>query len=468
MVTIRMAIKPYIYIDDKGKTRVDLQRLTQYIKDTYYAKVSDKGNVFVYNDNYYTKLSTREMRGLIKELMPPETRYFKDWEAVSKEFEDSLTEVREDDFDNDEKRINFLNGILNLDTGELEEHTPNYLSIRQVQCNYVKALTLDDAPTFKGFIEFLTGKGLLGGDDKAMDFLMEYMGAIFSNSKGWRWKRLLLLIGVGHSGKSQLRELTMNLVGKEHCITIGMDKLQERFGPATLYQRRMAGDGDMAFVPLAEINLIKQLTGGDSIYAEFKGKDGFSFRYDGFLWFNANQRPFFRGDRMSHVYDRFIIVKCPFPVPEDKRNPHILDKMMEEKEAIVSVCIERFNQARKKGYKFTMSENMRAEREDYVIGNNTLLSFVNDCCKIAETKEEYIQRSYFNNAYKRYCSANNIQPERLKDVKALLEEHFKIAAKKKDGHYIYHLTIDENAVDELNMKEEAMVQYANKLSNKTK
>ena len=109
-------------------------------------------------------------------------------------------------------------------------------------------------------------------------------------------------MGAGNTGKTQLRELTMNLLGRDNCVSIDMKKINERFGAAQLYQKRLAGSGDMSTVEISEMAVIKNLTGGDSLFAEYKGKDGFSFRYDGLLWFNANALPHFRGDRGEHVF----------------------------------------------------------------------------------------------------------------------------------------------------------------------
>ena len=129
----------------------------------------------------------------------------------------------------------------------------------------------------------------------------------------------------------------------------------------------------MGFVTIDEVNTLKNLTGGDNLFAEFKGKDGFSFVYDGLLWFNTNKLPYFRRDRGKHVYERFMIVRCPNIIPKEKRDPQLLDKLLNEKEAIVSVAIEYLKQAIERGYQFTESEFMTCERDDYEIENNSLL-----------------------------------------------------------------------------------------------
>lgn len=77
---------------------------------------------------------------------------------------------------------------------------------------------------------------------------------------------------------------------------------------------------------IAELDVIKQLTGGDTLMMEFKGKTGFPYVYDGFLLSNANCLPYFRGDRGMHVYNRFLIVECNNVIPKEKQDLLLLDK----------------------------------------------------------------------------------------------------------------------------------------------
>ncbi len=89
-------------------------------------------------------------------------------------------------------------------------------------------------------------------------FLLEFIGAIISNVKGWRFKKLLLLVGEGNTGKTQLREFVVNLLGKCNCISMDMAKLNERFASALLWRKRLAGSGDMGFVTIDEVNTLKK------------------------------------------------------------------------------------------------------------------------------------------------------------------------------------------------------------------
>lgn len=432
----------WLYIDQNGSLKVATQRLYSYMKENLKLKISDKGNIFLYENNVYRQLSVREFKAMIKSYMPIDTRTHKDWEAIWKEFCTDNPDIKETDFDSDENIIGFQNGVLKLDSGELTEYSEDLLLTRVVNCKYIPNKTLDESPIFKSYIETLCDY-----NDLEIDFLLEYMGAILSNVNGWRFKKLLLLVGYGNTGKTQIRELTMNLLGRNYCVSIDMKKINERFGAVQLYRKRLAGSGDMSTVEIAEMNVIKNLTGGDSLFAEYKGKDGFSFRYDGFLWFNANELPHFRGDRGKHVYERFAIILCENIIPKHLRDPEILDKMMKEKDIIASVAVDKFKLAVDRGYKFSISAEMQHNVDNYRIENNSLLMFIKDCCIVKKDNFE-TKRSDFNSLYKKWCSNNRVLPERDRDIGKQLKETLQIEARKTKGYYYYPIEIKEEILIE--------------------
>lgn len=263
----------WIIFTNEGSIKVSSQILYKHLKEDLKLKISDKGNYFLFEKGIYRKISTREFKFIIKSHIPIELRKPKDWNSVWEEFNTDEPNVIESDFNSDENIIGFENGVLKLDTGKIVDYDETMLLTRRVACKYIPNKTLDDAPIFKKYLE-----NLCNNNNVQMDFLLEYIGAILSNVKGWRFKTLLILVGEGNTGKTQIREVTMNLLGREHCVSIDMKKLNERFGASQLYSKRLAGSGDMSTVEIEEMNIIKNLTGGDSLFAEFKGKDEITFR----------------------------------------------------------------------------------------------------------------------------------------------------------------------------------------------
>lgn len=435
----------WIYIGTNGEQKISRQRLYIHLKENLKLKITDKGNLFLYEDKIYKRLSVRDFKAMIKSYMPVEIRSEPDWEAVWKEFCTDKPDLKETDFDSDENIIGFENGVLELDSGELKEYSEDILLTRIVPCKYYPNKSLDEAPVFKSYLETLCDN-----NEVEMDFLLEYIGGILSHVKGWRFKKMLELVGDGNTGKTQLRELTMNLLGREHSVSIDMKKINERFGAVQLYRKRLAGSGDMSTVEIAEMNVIKNLTGGDSLFAEYKGKDGFSFRYDGFLWFNANKLPHFRGDRGQHVYERFAIIQCHNIIPKEKRDPQLLDKIMAEKNVIASVAVDKFKKAIERGYKFSESSEMRNSIINYQVENNSLLAFIKDCCCF-DFNSRGTKRSDFNKVYKKWCVANRMLPERDREIGKQLEEYYQITTKKVNGYFYYPIEISDDVLKEMDI-----------------
>ena len=160
---------------------------------------------------------------------------------------------------------------------------------------------------------------LTSGDKAIENLLLEFMGVCLSNVKGHRMKKALFMVGKGDTGKSQLKALTERLLGSGNFIGMDLKEIESRFGTANIYNKRLAGSSDMSFMTVGELRIFKQCTGGDSIFAEYKGQNGFEFIYKGLFWFCMNRLPKFGGDDGQWVYDRIMQVNCNHIVPKDKQ-----------------------------------------------------------------------------------------------------------------------------------------------------
>ena len=296
---------------------------------------------------------------------------------------------------------------------------------------------MEDAPIFSAFLDELTI-----GDNIDRTFLLEYIGAILSNVPGYRFKKLLILHGPGNTGKSQLRNLVEWLIGPQNHHSIDLTRLCEKFGPAQLYGKRLAGSGEMSSAKIDEIAILKELTGGDDINGENKHKSSFTFRFSGYLWFNCNDLPKFSGDHGKHVFERFCIIQCMNVIPPEKQDSLLLDKMKAEREAIVSAALKCFKEVIKRGYKFTESESMSIAREEYAesLSSETVTSFVRECCDLTKGRAK---RSDVYHAYEAWCSAKGKHGKTKFEFFSELASSFGIYP-RKSGEYYFPLTLKSN------------------------
>lgn len=191
---------------------------------------------------------------------------------------------------------------------------------------------------------------------------------------------------------------------------------------------------------MPEVDKIKELTGNDHINMELKYQNSFTAQFRGFMWFNCNDLPAFSGDKGEHVYSRFLIVSCDNVVPDNQRDPELLEKLLAEKEIIVSVAIQYLQQAIKRDYKFTESERTIKNREDYKIRNDSLKLFLQECCVIGQGR---VITSVFKEKYKNWCRDNRLEPEPANNINHILTNEYGVVKGKSYSDY-YELTIKVN------------------------
>ena len=308
--------------------------------------------------------------------------------------------------DTNEDIINFQNGLLNIKTWELEPHTSEELTTIQLPCDYDPSEI--NAPVFMQFINDLTE-----GDSEKADFLLQFMSICISNLKAPRFKKALFMVGKGNTGKSQLKKLIEKLLGPENYANIDLKDLEGRWGTARMYGKRLTGCNDMQFAAMPELNVFKQITGGDTIKAEFKGGQLFDFIYNGVMWFCTNKMPKFGGDKGEHVYNRIIILECNNVIPEEKQNKFLVDEMYEERSAIINILLTYLKTLQENNYILPEPSASKQAKEGYVIENNSVHRFYYDCCcqrpqdSRGNIQYDSVTTKVMYDTYVKWCRDNN-------------------------------------------------------------
>ncbi len=370
----------FIKFNDEGAAYVFAPLLAKWTREhLHYILVRDSGKqalqIYVYEEGFY-KLNAPEMlKGAIKRYIAEYDEELVTMGKVNEAYNQIITDlnyVSQDELDSNEHLINFKNCLLRIDNQTTVPHTPAVLSTIQIPCQWTGKPS--PTPVFDRFISTLTN-----GDKAKQQLLLEFMGACISNIKGWRMKKALFMVGDGDTGKSQLKSLVERLLGKRNFIGIDLKEVEARFGTGAIYGTRLAGSSDMSFLSVDELKTFKKITGGDSLFAEFKGQQGFEYTYNGLLWFCTNRLPKFGGDDGQWVYDRIMVVKCPNVIPKDKQDKTLLDKLYAEREGIVYKAVKALQTVISNGYRFSEPESVTQARNAYLTENNTVISFFDEC-----------------------------------------------------------------------------------------
>lgn len=249
--------------------------------------------------------------------------------------------------------INFRNGLLDWKTGELIDHDPQILSTVQMGCDWEPEA---ECPDFHGFLSTV-----LNEDDHGR--FWEITGYLMMS--GNPLHRAILLHGGGRNGKgATLRTWLALLGGKENVSSIPLHTLaSNRFATAQLLGKIANIGGDIDSTYIAETGRIKEITGGDTVYAENKGENGFSFEVWAVPVFSANELPA-TGDASTGFSERFEVV--PFPNYIGDRVDPTLEPRIQAPESLAGIAVAgvealRVLMARRS---FVSSVSARAAKEE--------------------------------------------------------------------------------------------------------
>ncbi|MEE1017267.1 MAG: phage/plasmid primase, P4 family [Ruminococcus sp.] len=398
--------------ETNGQPYVVVPALAQHVRDNMkYLLVRDSGKhgllKYVYEGGVYKLYADEMFKGCIKQFVEDYDPELVKINQINEAFQHIITDrnyIGQDDLNSHEDIINFRNGLLvvTADRLELIPHTPDLYSTIQIPCDWMGERR--DTPVFSEYIKTLTN-----GDKDTARLLMQFMGACLSNIKGWRMKKSLFLVGDGNTGKSQLKSLVEKMLGKGNYTGIDLSEIEARFGTGTIYGTRLAGSSDMSFMTVGELKAFKLLTGGDSVFAEFKGLPAFEYKYSGLLWFCMNRLPKFGGDDGKWVYDRIMVVNCPNVIPPEKQDKMLLEKMYAEREGIIYLAVKALQKVIKNGYFYDEPETVTQAREKYMSENNTVISFFEECMtrRLSDTIRDKATTGKVYEVYRAWCCDNN-------------------------------------------------------------
>lgn len=316
--------------------------------------------------------------------------------------------ISESEVNSDEALINFRNGLFNWKTEKFLQHTSEIRTTVQINAEYIpgKTYTLaDDAPVFEKYLNDLTE-----GNEEKKQLLLEYIGACISNVRGYKYKKVLFLIGASDSGKSQFLRLICELLGNENFAAVNFKNLDDRFQTSNIYGKRLVCAADTLFDKNRTNGYFMNMSGGDALPIEYKGHQPFNAVFNGFMLFSSNIMPTWSGNETQAAYNRMLCVKCDNSIPKEQQDSELLDKMMKERNAIVYLALEKFKKTVANGYRFTIPAESAAVVAEIRRYNNPVIDFFESCCTRYEDADTNIEhcckRSVVHDIFRDWCKQN--------------------------------------------------------------
>jgi len=319
--------------------------------------------------------------------------------------------------------LNLSNGMLNWKTGELAPHDPKYFSTVQIPYAWnpdAKCPTVDD------FIEKAIHSDLI-------DLIWEIIGICIFTGIGFQIA--ILLCGEGRNGKGTILRLIEKLIPAEFVAHVELQNLQkDKFAKAQLFGKIVSIVGDMSSKTLYDPTVFKQITGQDTISAEFKYGNAFSFTSQATLLFAANKLPV-TDDTSKGFFERLLIV----PFDKMSLEKHEVDDTLEprmhlEMEGVLVKAVEGLRRAKARG-SFMYVQRCQDALERYKWDSLNLLPWWTSKIEYTGIPRDRVTRTSLYESYANWVLENEGTPVSKSIFYKMLQSslEFKTEAVKVDG-----------------------------------
>lgn len=294
--------------------------------------------------------------------------------------------------------VPFANGLLQVDSAQLVNHTPDYFNTDYVRCDY------DPDAKAHALNKFLCD--LTGNDPEATETLMEFVGTRLVGDD--RYQKMLVVVGPSGSGKGTFDRLLSKLLGRRHAGVRMDDYKNNGFPIEPLLGKTLVTFSDQrAHLNMKRFtDLLLQVVGGDAVSVRRPyEKQSVSVRLPLTFMILSNEVPVLP-DNAGALVRRVIAIRTPntFAGRED----YDLDaKLADELPAFVNMGLAAYARLVERG-KFVQPESgleilgLLRENASY------LANFVEDCCDVGP--EFYEAKAAIHQRWQMWCRTNGHAP----------------------------------------------------------
>lgn len=329
----------------------------------------------IYDQLYAEYWSSINQGSTLEHIPKATTKYISEVFAYIQDY----TYKSREEIDNESIRyLNFKNGIFDIETWELKEHTPDYLSICQIPRIYEPEAT---CPKIETFITETV-------DPNDEDLVFEWFG--YNLTTDVSYESSLFVYGPQGTGKSLLLSLLKNFVGGNNCAAETMQNLEVKPNRvANLYGKRANICSEIPSTQIHQNEMFKKLTSGkDTVTGEHKYMKSFDFVNKAKFTFAGNKLPEEPKDPAWYARIKLMSMKNIFR-GTNKDDKKLIGKLTSEEE--LSGLLNLALKGLKRLYdNDTFSYYKTAEETacEYVLYSNPVESFVSECTVISDTDTE--------------------------------------------------------------------------------
>ena len=151
--------------------------------------------------------------------------------------------------------------------------------------------------------------------------------------------------------------------------------------------------------------LVKQLTGGDPVTVRRLYESEFEFVPTGKIWLSTNHKPTVIGPNLA-IWRRIWLLPFSVTIPEEKRDSHIVDKLLAEASGILNWMLAGLKRYYENGNRLLKPELVASATETYRQESDLLNEFLTDRC----TFTGEVSKASLRSEYQNWCHLQNEKP----------------------------------------------------------
>lgn len=381
------------------KDKPNYNDLVKYFKQNQeYFTDNSSELTYVFNGKYWEEIPRLEIYKFAEDNFDPSPS-----RTMCQEFEAKIkrTSMRSADFKDTFGYLNFENGVLDLDTMELKNHSAEYGFTYIIPYEY----RIDtDCPRFDQFMKEITED-----NQELIDLLLEYMGYCISGTDPKLVQMCAILHGGGGNGKSVLLDVLRNLVGINNCSAVSMKNISKETGRFQLMYKAINISDETPNNAFLESSDFKALVSGDTLEVRRLYQNPVMWKCTTKLIFACNDLPM-TNDFSNGLQRRLLIIpfNATFSHELGNLDPFVTDKLLDERSGILHKILTAFKTFKERKYTFNIPKIVIDTKEDYAYMGDSILQFSNEECGVQEGNRVTARLAY--KTYVLWCNDVNIKP----------------------------------------------------------
>lgn len=270
------------------------EEFSRYVGMRYFLKTNDAFS-YLYEDGHYRQASMLQLKNMAQRLIKENTAPSQISAFV--EHARAVNFIRADELREPRGMINLKNGILDVRTKQLREHSPEFFFKYRLPHEYVEGAK---CPNWLAFLE-----RTFEGNKELVDVCAEIFGYVLLGGEPFLHKAFVLS-GEGRNGKSTFLDVMKYMIGRSNFSSIPVGQLERPFSA-------IMADGMLANIvgetSAKEINseTFKTAVGGEELIAAQKGCPEYAMPFHARIVMACNRLPHL-GDATTGAHEKFFIL----------------------------------------------------------------------------------------------------------------------------------------------------------------